>query len=119
MSIWTVIYARIPAKVYLQLLMLTIVFGLMSLPALIVNGVSGFDIESVKLDSWHGITLGNFYVYISHNGTIQAWNILTRSLSSASCVYFMILTVPFTEILGIFALFRGSHIDNGPIIADV
>ena len=101
MSIWTVIYAKIPAKVYLQLLMFTIVFGLMSLPALIVNGVSIFDIESVKLDSWYGITLGNFYVYISHNGTIQAWNILTRSLSSASCVYFMILTIPFTEILGI------------------
>ena len=40
MTVWIVIYARIPAGVYLRLLMFTIVFCLTSLPALMVNGVA-------------------------------------------------------------------------------
>ncbi len=99
MSTWTVIYARIPAGVYFQLLMFTIVFCLISLPALMVNEVGIPDLQSVKLDSWYGLTLGHFYIYISHSGSIQAWRILTRALASVSCLYFLMLTVPFTEIL--------------------
>ncbi|PHJ59934.1 cobalt transporter [Nostoc linckia z18] len=99
MSIWTVIYAKIPAGVYFRLLMFTIVFCLTSLPALMVNGVAIPDLQSVKFDSWYGLTFGHFYIYISHRGTIQAWEILTRALASVSCLYFLMLTVPFTEIL--------------------
>ncbi|MHC5829045.1 MAG: CbiQ family ECF transporter T component, partial [Nostoc sp.] len=99
MSVWTVIYARIPAGVYFRLLMFTIVFCLTSLPALMVNGVAINDLRSVQLDSWYGLTLGHFYIYISHSGSIQALGILTRALASVSCLYFLMLTVPFTEIL--------------------
>lgn len=99
LSIWTVIYARIPAGFYFRLLMFTIIFCLTSLPALMVNIVGTADLQSVKLDSWYGLTCGHFYIYISHSGTIQAWGILTRALASVSCLYFLMLTVPFTEIL--------------------
>ncbi|MEH2051270.1 cobalt ECF transporter T component CbiQ [Nostoc sp.] len=99
MGVWTVIYARIPAGVYFRLLMFTIVFCLTSLPALMVNGVAITDLQSVKLDSWYGLTLGHFYIYISHSGSIQALGILTRALASVSCLYFLMLTVPFTETL--------------------
>ncbi|MEH1967236.1 cobalt ECF transporter T component CbiQ [Nostoc sp.] len=106
MGVWTVIYARIPAGVYFRLLIFTIVFCLTSLPALMVNGVAmsttGYanaNLPSVQLDSWYGLTLGHFYIYISHGGSIQAFRILTRALASVSCLYFLMLTVPFTEIL--------------------
>ncbi|AKG23125.1 cobalt ECF transporter T component CbiQ [Calothrix sp. 336/3] len=99
MGIWTVIYARIPAGIYFRLLMFTIFFCLTSLPALMVNGVALADFQNVKLDSYYGLTIGDFYIYLSHSGSIQAWGILTRALASVSCLYFMMLTIPFTEIL--------------------
>ncbi|TAF08036.1 MAG: cobalt ECF transporter T component CbiQ [Nostocales cyanobacterium] len=99
MSIWTVVYARIPAGVYLRLLLFTIVFCLTSLPALMINGVSIADLQTVQLDSWYGLNFGQFYIYISRSGSIQAWVIFTRSLASVSCLYFLMLTVPFAEIL--------------------
>ncbi len=99
MSIWTVIYARISAIVYVRLLCLSLIFCLTSLPALMVNGVTINALPSVQLDSLYGLTFQNFYIYISHSGSIQAFRILTRSLASISCLYFMMLTVPFTEIL--------------------
>ena len=79
--------------------MFTIVFCLTSLPALMINGVTIADLQIVQLDSWYGMTFGQFYIYISRTGSMQAWEILTRSLASVSCLYFLMLTVPFTEIL--------------------
>ena len=99
MSVWTVVYARIPAGIYLRLLTFALVFCLTSLPALILNGVSVADLPSVQPDSWSGLTLGHYYIYISRNGTQQALAILTRAIASVSCLYFLMLTVPFTEIL--------------------
>jgi cobalt/nickel transport system permease protein len=64
-----------------------------------VNGVAITDLPKVQLDSWYGLTLGHFYIYISHSGSIQALGILTRALASVSCLYFLMLTVPFSEIL--------------------
>jgi cobalt/nickel transport system permease protein len=101
MGIWIVIYAKIPLGVYWQLLTFTIVFCLTSLPALIVNGVGINDLQTVRLDSWYGLTLGHFYIYISHSGSLQALGVLIRALASVSCLYFLMLTVPFTEILQI------------------
>ncbi|MBE9006135.1 cobalt ECF transporter T component CbiQ [Fortiea sp. LEGE XX443] len=99
MCVWTVIYARIPAGVYFRLLLFTILFCLTSLPALMVNGVVINDLPKVQLDSLYGLTIGHFHIYISHSGSIQALGILTRALASVSCLYFLMLTVPFTEIL--------------------
>ncbi|MTJ51897.1 cobalt ECF transporter T component CbiQ [Anabaena sp. UHCC 0253] len=106
MGVWTVIYAKIPARVYFRLLSFTLVFCLTSLPALMVNGVAINNFPSVELDSFFGLNLGHFYIYISRSGSIQAWGILTRALASVSCLYFLMLTVPFTEILEILRRYR-------------
>ncbi|MDD1469333.1 cobalt ECF transporter T component CbiQ [Dolichospermum sp. ST_sed5] len=98
-EIISVVNAKIPVGVYWRLLMFTIVFCLTSLPALMINGVTIADLQIVQLDSWYGMTFGQFYIYISRTGSMQAWEILTRSLASVSCLYFLMLTVPFTEIL--------------------
>ncbi len=99
MVVWTVVYARIPAGIYFRLLLFASFFWLTSLPALVLNGVSVADFSSVQLDSWSGLTLGHYYVYISRSGSHQALGILTRAIASISCLYFLMLTVPFTEVL--------------------
>ncbi|WP_353930852.1 cobalt ECF transporter T component CbiQ [Okeanomitos corallinicola TIOX110] len=98
-GIWILIYARIPAGIYLRLLLFTLIFCLTSLPALMINGVSIANLQTAQLDSLYGFNFGNFYIYISYSGSIQAWEILTRALASVSCLYFLMFTVPFTEIL--------------------
>ncbi|WP_071191746.1 cobalt ECF transporter T component CbiQ [Trichormus sp. NMC-1] len=98
-SIWTVVYAGIPAKIYLKLVYIGSLFCLTSLPALLINGVETSHINLVQNDSVTGLTLGNFYVYVSRHGIEQGFTILTRAISSLSCLYFIILTTPFTEIL--------------------
>ncbi|MBD2298446.1 cobalt ECF transporter T component CbiQ [Nostoc sp. FACHB-87] len=99
MGVWTMVYAKIPASIYFRLLLFTIVFCLTSLPALIINGVSINDLPKVQLDALYGLSFGQFYIYVSHHGSLQAWAIFTRALASVSCLYFLMLTVPFTEIL--------------------
>lgn len=98
-SIWTVVYAGIPAKIYFKLVYIGSLFCLTSLPALLINGVETSHINLVQNDSVTGLTLGNFYVYVSRHGIEQGFTILTRAISSLFCLYFIILTTPFTEIL--------------------
>ncbi|WP_017314556.1 cobalt ECF transporter T component CbiQ [Mastigocladopsis repens] len=101
MSIWTVIYAGIPAKTYLKLVYLATLFWLTSLPALVINGVDISQLHLVPNDSVSGLTFGSYYVYISHNGIEQGLTILTRAIASLSCLYFIMLTIPFSELLQI------------------
>lgn len=100
-SIWTVVYAGIPASIYLRLLGITAGFWLTSLPAIIVNGVSLAQLSLVQADVWQGFTWGNYYIYLSYHGIQQAGELATRAIAATACIYFVMLTVPFTEILDI------------------
>jgi len=99
MGVWTVVYAKIPAKIYLKILAVASVFWLSSLPALIINGTSVNQISQIQNDAWQGFTLGSYYIYISRGGLHQVMTIFTRAFASVSCLYFLMLTVPFTEVL--------------------
>ena len=57
MGVWTVFYARIPAGIYLGVLML--------------NGVSLRDFANVQADSWYGLTFGSYYIYISQGKSVR------------------------------------------------
>ncbi|AFZ25918.1 cobalt ABC transporter, permease protein CbiQ [Cylindrospermum stagnale PCC 7417] len=98
-SIWTVIYAGIPAKIYVKLVYIAALFWLTSLPALVINGVDLAHLHLAQTDSVTGLTIGYYYVYISRHGIEQGWTILTRALASLSCLYFVMLTIPFAELL--------------------
>ncbi len=99
MSIWTVIYAGIAAKTYMKLLYVAALFWLTSLPALVLNAIDISQIHLVSTDSLTGLTFGSYYLYISRNGLDQALAILARAIASVSCLYFIMLTIPFTEVL--------------------
>jgi cobalt/nickel transport system permease protein len=101
-SIWTVLYAKIPMPVYLRLLAIPIGFWLFSLPALVLNGAEVSQLPLVQTDSWQGFTWGGYYFYLSHQGMQQAEALGARAIASTCCIYFVILTIPFTEVLSVF-----------------
>ncbi len=100
-SVWVIFYAQIPAGVYLRLLWLTGMFWLSSLPALILNGVGIGDIALVRSDSLWGWQWGDYYLYLSQHGLIQAGILGVRTIAASACVYLMLLTVPFVAMLDI------------------
>ncbi|MEA5580974.1 cobalt ECF transporter T component CbiQ [Nodularia harveyana UHCC-0300] len=99
MSIWTVIYAGIPLKIYLKLVYIASLFWLTSLPALVINGVHNNYLNIIQEDVIIGFNLSSYYIYLSHHGIEQGWTILTRAIASLSCLYFLMLTIPFAELL--------------------
>lgn len=99
MSIWTVVYAGIPGKIYLKLVYVATLFWLTSLPALVINVIHISHLHLVQNDSISGLSIGNYYVYLSGMGIEQGLRILTRAIASLSCLYFVMLTIPFTELL--------------------
>ena len=100
-SVWTVIYAGTPASVYLRLLSITTAFWLASLPALVVSGIDLPHLQTIRTDVWQGFSWGHYYIYLSHQGMQQAAELGARAIASTACIYFVILTVPFTEILSV------------------
>ncbi|MEA5515150.1 cobalt ECF transporter T component CbiQ [Nodularia sp. UHCC 0506] len=98
-SCWTVIYAKIPLKIYLKLVYIAIFFWLTSLPALVINGIHIDYFNLIQDDAIIGLNVGSYYIYISHDGIEQGLTILTRAIASVSCLYFVMLTIPFTELL--------------------
>ncbi|BAZ08504.1 cobalt transport protein [Calothrix sp. NIES-4071] len=99
MSIWIVVYARIPIKTYSRLIYVAFLFWLTSVPALAFNAVDISNLASIQADLLTGFKIGSYYIYISHKGIIQVVTILTRAASALSCLYFIMLTVPFVELL--------------------
>jgi cobalt/nickel transport system permease protein len=100
-SVWIVIYARIPIGVYLRLLWLTAIFWLSSVPAIVLNGVSWADVSRVEIDRLWGWQVGGFYLYISQHGLHQAAELGVRTLGTSACMYLILLTVPFVAGLDI------------------
>jgi len=107
LMLWIVIYAKIPAHIYGRLLSLPLGFWLTSVPAFVINGVS-LDalqsVQSVQSDVWQGwhMVIGNFYLYVSQTGLHQVGLLFTRALATTSSMFFILLTIPFTEVLQIF-----------------
>ncbi|MEG4344331.1 cobalt ECF transporter T component CbiQ [Microcoleus sp. A003_D6] len=108
LAVWIVIYAGIPGKLYLRLLSLPLMFLLTSLPALALGAVAGDRLPAIEWDIWQGwgISTGTFYLYLSRTGIHQVSLLFSRTLASTSCMYFILLTVPFTEVLQIIRQLR-------------
>lgn len=100
-SVWTVIYAGIPAATYLRLLAIAAGFWLTSLPALVVSGVELLRLPAIQTDVWQGFACGHYYLYVSHHGIQQAIELAARAIAATACIDFVMLTVPFTELLDI------------------
>lgn len=99
LMVWVIGYARIPAEIYLKLLFIPMGFWLMGLPALIIGISVNPDLAGVQADAIGGISLGQVYLYLSQQGLEQAQTVFMRAIALTSCMYFILLTVPFVEIV--------------------
>jgi len=96
---WIIIYAQIPVLIYLKLIALPVSFWLISLPAFIF-GITWLNHNlEINPDILVDIKLGKIYIYLSHQGIKQAQTTIIRTLALTSCLYFILLTVPFSQII--------------------
>ncbi len=106
LALWIVGYAQIPAIIYGRLLLLPLGFWLMSVPALLLGVGLGQHLGNVQADAWQGWEIGPIYIYLSRQGGQQASEALMRAIALTSCLYFILLTVPFVEILWVLRQWR-------------
>ncbi|MDB9314978.1 cobalt ECF transporter T component CbiQ [Spirulina sp. CS-785/01] len=106
LMVWVVVYAKIPAKIYLNLLALPVSFWLLSLPALIAGVSLNSHSTTVEMDALWGVQVGPLYLYCSQQGLDWASIVFTRAITLTSCLYFILLTVPFVEIIRVLRQLR-------------
>lgn len=99
LALWIVGYAKIPLKIYLQLLLIPVGFWAMSVPAFLLGIVQMSRLAEIQQDISWGFSLGPFYLYLSQQGLQQVQEIFTRAIALTSCLYFILLTIPFVEIV--------------------
>lgn len=91
---WTVIYAEIPWRFYLGLLLGVFSFLAAGLPAILIN----FAFHQQAIPSLWSWSVGGGQLYISPAALGQVGGILSRSLASTTALFFIVLTVPFAEL---------------------
>jgi cobalt/nickel transport system permease protein len=97
MSCWSVIYAGIPWQIYSSMILGVMTFLITSLPALAIEyaGTISPGIQSdilLQIGAWSG------HIYLSRQGSIQAVEVVIRSLASTSALFFIVLTIPAIDL---------------------
>lgn len=100
LAIWIIFYAGIPAKIYGQLLLIPLTFWLLSVPALVLGISFSGNVNPIDI-AW-----GWRYFYLSQQGISQAQIIFMRAIALTSCLYFILLTTPFADILHLLKAWR-------------
>jgi cobalt/nickel transport system permease protein len=97
MSCWSVVYAGIPWRIYSSMILGVMTFLITSLPALAIEyaGTISPDIQSDLL--WQIAGWGG-HIYLSRQGSIQAVEVVIRSLASTSALFFIVLTIPAIDL---------------------
>ena len=91
-GILTLYKGGIPFKHYLHLMTVPLVFLLLSTLAILVN------ISHTPLDAF-AFPIGSWYITSSYRGLYQGIQLTLTALASVSCLYFLSLNTPMTDIL--------------------
>ncbi|MBP1759198.1 MAG: cobalt transporter, permease protein CbiQ [Firmicutes bacterium] len=87
--------AGIPARVFLKLMVVPLSFLLISVLTIV------FSIAPNPLGFWLTFTFNGLNVGIRYPDLITGVHLLLRSLGAVSCLYFLALTTPITELITI------------------
>ncbi|MEB3102893.1 cobalt ECF transporter T component CbiQ [Ferviditalea candida] len=104
-SVWIVVYAKISFKFYLGLLGMSCLFYIASLPALLAE----IQATPSAADSPGGTILlaaAHWIVYVRPSGAAFAGMLGLRIIAASSCLLFLILTTPFSQLLQILNKLR-------------
>ena len=88
-----IVLAGIPARVFLKLLFVPLSFLLLSVLTI------AFSISSNPLGFWMAQTIKGVTIGIRYPDLIIATGLFFRSLGAVSCLYFLALTTPMTEVI--------------------
>jgi len=88
-----ILKAGIPARVFLRLMLVPLSFLLLSVVTI------AFSLSTNPSGFWISQTLNGLTVGIRYPDLITAVQLFLRSLGAVSCLYFLALTTPMTEII--------------------
>lgn len=106
MSITIISTSKMGISEYLKLLSIPLIFMIMSILAIIIS------ISTEKSDMLTYFTVGSTYIGLSKFGLINALKIMSRSIACLTCVYFLMLTTPFNQLIKVF---KKMHIPDNVI----
>jgi len=95
-----ILLARVPWQVYLKLMLIPgsfLVVGVLTIAFTFTRGEGDF--------VW-AVQLGSFTTGVTTEGMVSAVRMFLRSLGAVSCLYFLALTTPVTQMVGILRLLR-------------
>lgn len=95
MGVLTVFFSKTSFLRYIKFMSIPCAFLILSTVAII------FNITNEPLDLF-SLNIGSKFISISYSSLILGLNLILTSLASVSCLYFLILTTPFTDILLVF-----------------
>ena len=103
MSVAIIFIAKIDFKNYIHLLKIPVVFLVISITMTLVSIT-----PNPKL-LIYSFNIGNTYIGVSNQSINTSINILFRAMSCLTCVYFIMLTTPFNQLI---FLFKRAHIPD-------
>lgn len=99
MGILTVWKGGIPLSGYLKLLGIPLGFLLLSTLTILIN------ISRIPLDAF-AFSIGSFYITGSYDGIYRGVQLIFTALSGVSCLYFLSLSTPVTDLLNVLKKLR-------------
>ena len=93
MSVTIVFIAKIQLKDYIHFIKIPLTFLLISIARIMIN----FTKNSEML--LHSIKIGSIYIGVSNESINSALHLFCRSLSCLTCIYFVMLTTPFNQLI--------------------
>lgn len=96
MSFVIVVVAKIEFKDYIYFIKIPLVFLIISILMILFNFAKNQ--ESLL----YSIKIGNLYIGISNESIISSARLFFRSLSCLTCIYFIMLTTPFNQLIFVF-----------------
>lgn len=97
MMLITVIIGKVRLKDYIDLLTIPMVFLFMSGLALLFDFTATTITSNVVIE----IPVFNHYLTVTHKSQLQTILVMSKAMGSISCLYFLSLSTPMAEIIGV------------------
>ena len=96
MSFVIVVIAKIEFKDYIHFIKIPLVFLIISIIMILLN------FSRYKESLLYSINIGSLYIGVSNESIISSTRLFFRALSCLTCIYFIMLTTPFNQLIFIF-----------------
>ncbi|MFD0682785.1 MULTISPECIES: cobalt ECF transporter T component CbiQ [unclassified Paenibacillus] len=104
--VWTVSYAQIRPKYYLRLIAAPCLFYAASVPAILIEFQRSTELSTLAQASTILFTFLHWTAFLTDNGVHTAIILLTRIIACLSCMTFIMLTTPVSELFQVMKKLR-------------